>query len=65
MAVQLAEKEDEIAVLQRKVREATNLERQATKKQEELSELVERFRPRERQQQGALDDSLAREMSLR
>jgi len=65
MAVQLAEKEDEIAVLQRKVREATNLERQATKKQEELSELVERFQPRTRQQQGALDDSLAREMSLR
>jgi len=36
-AVQLAEKEDEIAVLQRKVREATHLEKIANKQNAEIS----------------------------
>ena len=65
LAVQLAEKEDEIAILQRKVREATYLEKMAVKKNQELIEEVERLQPREKLHQCAIDDSLTREMSLR
>ena len=65
LAVQLAEKEDEIAILQRKVREATNLEKMAVKKNQELIEEVERLQPRDKMHQSAIDDSLTREMSLR
>jgi len=65
MAVQMAEKEDEIAGLQRKLREATSLEKHASKKSAELAKQVNNLMSRERSLEASLEEILTRESELR
>jgi hypothetical protein len=65
MAVQLAERDDEIAVLQRRLREATNLQRMADKKTAQLAPTLQHAQQVEKKLQASLDEVLARELELR
>jgi hypothetical protein len=65
LAVQIAEKEDEIAGLQRKLREATNLEKNASKKGAELAKQVNSLLARERSMTASIEEILTLENQLR